>query len=85
MIGILSQHDDNRTAVGCGDGSGVNDSEICHLMIVNAGNVDFTMVLEDDASVIADNATISSPINEGSALVLAGMLGNVVLHLGGGC
>lgn len=69
MVCILSHDDNDITLLGLDNGGGVDHLETRDFMVVNTGNVDTAVVLVDDAESFATkNATISSPIDEGTAL-----------------
>ena len=52
----------------CRDSGGsVDDFESVELMIVYAGDIDFSSVLECDSGVVANDAPVGSPIYEGSS------------------
>ena len=53
----------------CSDAcSSVHDAKCIEFVVVNAGYVDLSLVLEVDACVVAEYSTVGSTINQGTAL-----------------
>ena len=77
-VGILVQDKDDGSFLRDGLRCGIDNLEIGHLMVVNPTDIHVTLVHELHASIISEDSTIRSPINERAPLISSDMLRNDV-------
>jgi hypothetical protein len=70
MVGVLSHMDNDWAVMSLDLGGCVNDLEGRKFVVINTGDVNPALMCQVDMSVITYDASVSSPIDEGTALRL---------------
>jgi hypothetical protein len=83
MVGALSKDNDGAAELSGDFGRGINQGKSAECVIVDATDINGGWMNEEDRGVIAKDSAVSSPIDEGSALVTVVQLSIVVRACGG--